>query len=99
MLATEVGGRWSESSRTFVRLLARARARSVPDGLRTAAQGAYAQRWAGLLAVAAQKAFAASLLDLPASSVPHLDGSIPDLSEVLDDARWSFAPIVSRLPG
>ena len=98
VLAMEVGGRWSESSRTFLRLLARARARAVPAGLRGVAQGAYAQRWAGLLAVAGQRALAATLLDLPATSVPHLDGETPDLSEVLDDARGITAPTISRLP-
>ena len=51
-----------------------------------------------MLAVAAQRALAVSLLELPPEGVPGLDEALPDLSEVLDDSRWDFAPAVSRLP-
>ena len=86
VLALEVGGRWSSSAINFVRLLARARARSVPVGLRSAARQAYTQRWGGMLAVAAQRALAASLLELPPEGVPGVDSSLPEISEVLDEA-------------
>ena len=94
----EIGGRWSPAAQTFLRLLARAKARSVPISLRSAARQAFTQRWAGMLAVAAQRALAASLLELPPEGVPGVDHPAPELSEVLDDCRWEFAPIVSRLP-
>ena len=65
VLAFEVGGRWSDESLDFVRRLARAKARSQPEWLRASAAQAYVHRWSGMLAVAAQRAFAASLLELP----------------------------------
>ena len=95
VLATEVGERWSPSARTF---LARARARAAPVNLRSATKQAFTQRWGGMLAVAAQRALAASLLELPPEGVPGVDHPVPELSEVLDDCRWEFAPAVSRLP-
>ena len=52
VLALEVGGRWSEEAVTFVRLLAMAKARTVPQLLRPAAQAAFFHRWTGVLAVA-----------------------------------------------
>ena len=99
VIALEVGGRWSASARNFLRLLARARAREAPAGLRNATRQAFTQRWGGMLAVAAQRALAASLLELPPQDVPGVDGALPDLSEVLDEGRWEFPPAVSRLPG
>ena len=68
----ETGGRWSEEATTFLRLLAQARAASAPVAVRRAAQAAWVYRWSGILSVAAQRAFATSLLELfllPQSSV------------------------------
>ena len=65
-LGLEVGGRWSEEAWRFVRLLARAKARASPPLLRRAAQAAWRRRWVETLAVAAQRAPADSLLELPA---------------------------------
>ena len=73
--------------------------RSRPAGLRTASRQAYIQRWGGMLAVAAQRALAASLLELPPKGVPGTDLPVPELSEVPDDARWKFSPAVSRSSG
>ena len=61
VLRVEVGGRWSEEAATFVRLLARARARDSPERLRAATVGALVARWSALLSQAAMSAFAASL--------------------------------------
>ena len=97
VIALEVGGRWSNTARTFVRLLARSRARSIPAGIRTAARQAFAQRWGELLSISAQRALAISLLELPAESVPSIDGSLPDISEILEEGRAGLAPVVSRL--
>ena len=66
----ETGGRWSQEAASFTRLLAHARALSAPAPLRQAARAAWVQRWSAVLAVAAQRAVAASLLDLPADSEP-----------------------------
>ncbi|CAK0790564.1 unnamed protein product, partial [Prorocentrum cordatum] len=88
VLGLEVGGRWSEEALTFVWLLARTRARSAPQRLRASARAAYLHRWTGWAAVAAQRAFAATLLELP----PHtlaVDGDEPHLADLLADARYT----------
>ena len=49
-------------------------------------------RWSGLLAVAAQRAFAASLLELPPASASELgERPEPELHELLAEARWDHA--------
>ena len=65
VFGVEVGGRWSHKAAQFVRVLARARAAAAPAALRVTARGAWMQRWNGILSVAAQRAFATSLLELP----------------------------------
>ena len=93
----EVGGRWApEAATTFIRLLARARAAEVPASFRTAARAAWVVRWSGILAVAAQRAFAASLLELPPGGECSAGGPEPALHEILADARWQAAG--RRLP-
>ena len=64
----EVGGRWAEEAATFVRLLARTRAASAPATVRNSAQAAWRTRWSGLISVAAQRALAATFLELPLQS-------------------------------
>ncbi|CAE7901835.1 unnamed protein product [Symbiodinium sp. KB8] len=64
VLALEIGGRWSAEAATFVRLLARCRARSAPLPSRAAAISAYTLRWSALLSFAVVRSFAASLLSL-----------------------------------
>ncbi len=97
VLAFEVGGRWSDDSLDFVRRLARATARSQPDRLRASAAQAYVHRWSGILAVAAQRAFAASLLELPLANEICWDGDAPACHDVVADARWVFPVLDSRL--
>ncbi len=97
VLALEVGGRWSEEAATFVRLLARAKARAHPRILRRSVQLAYMQRWTGLLAIAAHRAFANTLLELPVDE-SAVDGEEVWLEDVLREARLSEAPTPSRLP-
>ena len=94
----ETGGRWSEEAATFLRLLAQARAASAPVAVRRAAQAVWVYRWSGILSVAAQRAFAASLLELPAATELGAAGDPPALHELLADARWLQAPANSRLP-
>ena len=45
VLACETGGRWSEEGQSFLRHLARARARSEPREMRLAARRAWLRRW------------------------------------------------------
>ena len=86
----EVGGRFGGEAVQLLRLLARHRAAAVPRQLRPSAISAWVTRWSGLLAVAAQRAFAASLLELPPAAELG-EGTEPDLHELLADARWDSA--------
>ena len=61
VLALELGGRWSPEAATFVKLLARLRARAVPPASRGPSIAAFASRWSTLLSFAAARAFVASL--------------------------------------
>ena len=62
VLAVEVGGRWSDETRGFLRQLARARAREEIPLIR--AEQAWRLRWGAMFACAAAKAVASSLLNL-----------------------------------
>lgn len=90
----EVGGRFSHESARFLRLLATARARSVPALLRSSAAAAFVSRWSALLTSAA-KSFAASLLLEETAADSNVDAAPPLLSDVLGQAP--SAPAVSRL--
>ena len=96
VLGIEVGGRWSAEAANFVRLLARARARTALPLQRAATIAAFVGRWSGLLSVAAARSFAASLLSLPISNTANVDGESPLLSDVLADSAES-PPLASRL--
>ena len=97
LLGMEVGGRWSEEALRFIRLLAKAKSRAYPQLLRASARAAWASRWTGLLAVAAQRAFARTLLALPVDEA-NVDGEEAFLEDVLHEARLVEPPLPSRLP-
>ena len=98
VVAFELGGRWSPEAMRLVRLLARARARASPNILRRSAQLAWQRRWTAMMAFAAQRAFAMTLLHLPLGSAGCLDGATPPLADVLADARRDdFPQLPSRL--
>ena len=97
VFGVEVGGRWSEEAATFVRLLAKARARSAPAALQKAVRAALVHRWSGILSMAVQRSFAASLLELPLDNECR-DGPMPPWAELLADARWEEPPAASRMP-
>ena len=90
VLAGETGGRFSEETQTFIRLLARAKTRSVPEPLRTRARQSWAHRWGSLLACAAARALASSLLNRRGQS--GADGDVPCDAEVLGD--FSRVPVL-----
>ena len=87
VVGVEVGGRFGTEAVQFLRLLAGHRAASVPAHLRSAAVASWVARWSGLLAVAAQRAYAATPLELPPAAELG-EGPMPTLHEVLADARW-----------
>lgn len=97
VLALEVGGRWSDEALDFVRLLAKAKARACPALLRPSVRAAYHHRWTGILAVAAQRSLAATLLELPLTDAGGVDGESPPLGDVLLDARLEEPPVPSRV--
>ena len=97
VLGIETGGRWSAEAVTFLRLLARCRARSAPPPLQGACISAYVLRWSALLACAAARAFASSLLSLPLSGAANVDGDPPLLSDLLAEPS-APPPLASRLP-
>ena len=80
-----MGGRWSHEALSFVRSMAEAKARSFPRIPRASAQIAYTQRWTGMISVAAHRAFARTLLKLPADEV-GADVYAPELEDVLHEA-------------
>ena len=72
----------------FVRLLARARARGEPQGLRKSAEAAWHRRFVALLPVATQRAFGESLCErLPGQGV---EGETPSTQSVLEEARYGW---------
>ena len=85
VLAGEVGGRWSDETRSFLCQLARAKARSEPSILRGRAEQAWRLRWASTLACSAARAFAASLLNLRVGG--GVDGDVPRTHEVVNEFR------------
>ena len=87
VLAGEVPGRWSEETASFLRQLAKARARSEPPVLQKRAEQAWKLRWGSLLACAATRAFACSLLEKRVSG--GVDGDTPSVHEVLGECRFA----------
>ena len=85
VLACEVGGRWSDETRDFLRHLAKAKARGQPFPVQRRAEAEWLLRWRVLTACSA-KAFALSLLE--ARSCVSSDGCIPLTGEVIGDARF-----------
>ena len=77
-----MGGRFSREAAAFLRQLAKARARESPARLRPAVQRASLHRWTGMLAVAAQRALAHSLLELPLAGADECDGAEPPLGDL-----------------
>ena len=76
--------------------LARAKARSVPILVPPSARTAYQHLWTPILSVAAQRALAATLMELPVDDAAGVDGD-PSLEDVLLDSRVLEAPIPSRV--
>ena len=85
--AGEVNGRWSEETRTFLSLLAKAKARSETPVMRRRVEQAWRMRWGAMLACTAARAFAASLLNLRLGG--GVDGEVPTTQEVVNEARYA----------
>ena len=98
VVGIEVGGRFGAEAAAFLRKLAVARAREVPARLRSATRQASLHQWMGMLATAAQRALAHSLLELPLAGVDACSGAEPPLGELLADVRGTHYVPSSRLP-
>ena len=85
VLAGEVGGRFSAETAQFLTGLASAKVRELPELLRGRAHAAWLRRWSSLLACAAARAFALSLLDRDTSA--GVDGPTPSAQEVVSADR------------
>ena len=81
-VAMEVGGRTNEAARDLLRTAAAARARAEPAVLQPAAARRWFERWRVMLAVAAQNALAATLVDDGAALLDGVDGVAPPPAEL-----------------
>ena len=81
VIAGEVGGRWSEETKNFFCSLACAKSRSEARVLRGSVRAAWYRRWSCLLACAAAKAVAMSLLER--RGVPGAGDEPPTAHEVV----------------
>ena len=97
MTAMEIGGRWSEEAWSFLEQLAKVKAKTVPAVLQRSTEYCFLRRWSQIVAVAAQSAFAAMLLNEPTGRVNTWNDQDPDLGEALHD-REVGAEGPSRLP-
>ena len=84
VLAGEVGGRFSAETAQFLTGLASAKVQQLSDLLQGRAHVAWLRRWSSLLACAAARAFALSLLKSTSAGV---DGPTPSAHEVMSDHR------------
>ena len=96
MTVMEIGGRWSEEAWSFLEQLAKVKAKTVPVALRRSTEYCFLRRWSQMLGVAAQSAFAATLLGEPAGRIQAWNDQAPDLGEALRD-RETPAEGPSRL--
>ena len=97
VMALEIGGRWNHDAYHFLRHLAKARSREVPEYIRKSAELAWHRRWLRMMACTSQRALASSLLDLPPTFRVAGVGVTPRDEDVLADDRWYTAPPNSRL--
>eukprot|EP00439_Symbiodinium_sp_Y106_P083180 s572_g23.t1 len=80
-LGVEVRGWFGAEAATWLRMLAGQRASDVQAAMRAGARATWVARWSGLLAVAAQRAVAASLLELPLAGECNVAGEALELRE------------------
>ena len=97
VVGLEIGGRWSQEAAALIGSLARHKTQTLPAILRPAAHHAWISRWAAHLSTAAMRAFASSLLHLPASTSTNIDGPSPHLGDLLS-AYPPGPPTPSLLP-
>ena len=85
MTGMKIDDRWSEEAWSFLEQLAKVKAKTVPVALRRSTKYCFFRRWSQILAVAAQSAFAATLLGEPTGRIQAWNDQAPDLGEALHD--------------
>ena len=75
----------------FMDSLAGARAREAPRILWRSAFSGWRRRWSRMLAVSCARAFAASLVALPAAAAPHLTWPTSSRCEAAGFCLWCLA--------
>ena len=88
VVALEVGSRWSAEAKSFVGQLAKARARTEPRVTQRRMEQAWRLRWCSILACAAARSFAMSLLGMKGAL--GADGQVPRSHEVECDHRFEL---------
>ena len=96
IVEVEVGVVAMREAWTFLSLLARVKAETAPTALRRSTEFCFLRRWVGFVAVAAQTAFAATLVGELSSKTQAWNDLEPALGEVLCD-RLEAAEGPSRL--
>ena len=89
-VGVEFAGRFGNEAAIWLRLLARHRSSTAPVVLRPAARSVWAAHWSGLLAIAAQRAFAATLLELPLAGECNVGGMRPSCTRSVPACAGSF---------
>ena len=92
VVGVEVGGRFGSEAASFLPRRAAARAQGLPARLRAAAGQASLHRWRGMLTIAAQRAFAHLMLELPRASVDASSGTEPPRERASMTARFPNTP-------
>ena len=86
VIAGEVGGRWSEETKTFLWCLACAKATAAPRRMFGSARAGWYRRWTCLLACSSAKAVAYSLVGKAGS--PGAGDQVPSVHDVVAHARY-----------
>ena len=95
-LACEIGGRWSETSLTFVSNLSKFRASQEPPHMRKSSEYAWLCRWWNILSVTAHKSFASSISNIEPSLIFQASGGFsPSTYEVLADCKYESGNALS----
>ena len=95
VVGIKVGGRFGAEAAAFPRKLAVARAREMAARLRTATRQASLHLWMGMPAIAAQRALAHSLPELPLAGVDACSAE-PPLGQLLAEARGTHCMSVGQ---
>ena len=85
VIAGEVAGRWSQETKAFLWSLACEKSREASKILQGSARAAWYRRWSCLLACAASKAFASSLVNR--RGCPGAGGDVPSVHGVIGEDR------------